>query len=71
MTAKAKSREPRSGNLNLPSDTEERIRRRAYEFYEQRGRGDGLALDDWLQAEAEILGMQKGQKVKAAKGAQC
>jgi len=33
---------------------EERIRLRAYELYEQRGRQDGHALDDWLQAEAEL-----------------
>jgi hypothetical protein len=37
-------------------------------LYEQRGRVDGFALDDWLQAEIEILGAQKRQKVKAAKG---
>jgi hypothetical protein len=32
---------------------EERIRVRAYELYEQRGKRDGHALDDWLQAEEE------------------
>ena len=67
MVAKSKAREPRSRKPNLPSDIEQRIRRRAYELYEQRGRVDGLALDDWLQAEAEILGVQK-PKAKAAKG---
>lgn len=35
---------------------EERIRVRAYQLYEQRGRRDGHALDDWLQAEAELKG---------------
>jgi hypothetical protein len=39
---------------------EERIRSRAYEIYERRkSRGSGekdAALDDWLQAEREILG---------------
>lgn len=35
---------------------EERIRLRAYELYELRGREDGYALDDWLQAQAEISG---------------
>lgn len=67
MTAKSKSRETRSRKPALSSPLEERIRRRAYEFYEQRGRVDGFALDDWLQAEAEVLGAQK-PKVKAAKG---
>jgi len=34
-------------------DVHERIRSRAFELYEQRGREDGHELDDWLQAEAE------------------
>lgn len=34
---------------------EHRIRARAYELYEQRGMWHGHALDDWLQAEAELL----------------
>jgi Protein of unknown function (DUF2934) len=34
---------------------QDQIRQRAYEIYEQRGRQDGLADEDWLQAEAEIL----------------
>jgi CheY-like chemotaxis protein len=37
---------------------------RAYELYEQRGRQDGHALDDWLQAEAELT--QAKKKVVAA-----
>jgi hypothetical protein len=31
------------------------IRLRAYMLYEQRGRVDGHAREDWVQAEAEIL----------------
>ena len=31
------------------------IRLRAYKLYEQRGRVDGHAREDWAQAEAEIL----------------
>jgi DUF2934 family protein len=34
---------------------EHEIRIRAYDLYQQRGRMDGQALDDWLQAEAEVL----------------
>ena len=45
----------------------EEIRHRAHELYEQRGRVDGLAWDDWFQAEAEILGSQKQRNMKAAK----
>jgi hypothetical protein len=36
----------------------EDIERRAYEFYEQRGREAGREWDDWLQAEREILGAE-------------
>ena len=34
---------------------EEEIRRRAYEFYEQRGRESGHELEDWLRAEEELV----------------
>ena len=68
MAAKSKAREPRSRKPSSSNDITERIRQRASELYEQRGRVDGFALDDWLQAETEILGAQKPQKVKTAKG---
>ncbi len=68
MTTKRKSREPRSQKPRPVSNTEKKIRLRAYELYEQRGRVDGFALGDWFQAEAEILAAQKQQKVKAARG---
>jgi hypothetical protein len=34
----------------------ERIARRAYELYEQRGRQEGRALEDWANAERQLLG---------------
>lgn len=34
---------------------EKEVQMRAYELYEQRGRVEGFALHDWLQAEAEVL----------------
>ena len=34
--------------------SEEIIRERAYERYKQRGGTDGLDLEDWLAAEAEL-----------------
>ena len=37
-----------------PSDLTPQVARRAYELYEQRGRRDGQAGRDWLQAEREI-----------------
>jgi hypothetical protein len=35
-------------------ELEERIRVRAYQLYEQRGKRNGYALNDWLEAEAEL-----------------
>jgi hypothetical protein len=67
MAHNSKPRKPRLTKPARPIDIEERIRLRAYEFYERRGRIDGLALDDWLQAEAEILGAGKKPKSKVAK----
>lgn len=32
-----------------------RVRNRAYELYHERGQIDGLAEQDWLQAESEVL----------------
>ena len=34
---------------------EKEVQVRAYELYEQRGKGPGFALQDWLEAEAEVL----------------
>jgi hypothetical protein len=56
MAAKSKAREPRSQKPDLPNDSNERVRFRAYQLYEQGGRVDGFALDDWLRAEAESRG---------------
>ena len=38
----------------IPSDLTPQIAKRAYELYEQRGRLDGRAVQDWRQAEREI-----------------
>ena len=32
------------------------VAQRAYELYEQRGRQEGRALEDWLNAERQLLG---------------
>ena len=37
-----------------PDQIQERIRQRAHEIYEARGREDGQDLDDWLIAESEV-----------------
>jgi Protein of unknown function (DUF2934) len=51
MPAPAPAKETPTERLSL----EERIRRRAYELYLQRGNQPGSELDDWLQAEEEML----------------
>ena len=38
-----------------PVRSQERIRARAYELYQNRGREPGQDLKDWLRAEQEIL----------------
>jgi hypothetical protein len=40
-------------------ELENRIRNRAYQLYEDRGYADDHALDDWLNAKAEVLGVTK------------
>jgi hypothetical protein len=49
---------PESGKVSKP-ELEDRIRNRAYNLYEKRGSGEGNALDDWLEAKAEVLGVVK------------
>jgi len=43
-------------------ELEETVRRRAYEIYEQRGMADGSEVEDWLEAEAELLETQRAPK---------
>jgi len=65
MAAKSKSRGPLPQKPKPSNDAEETIRLRAYQLYEERGRIDGHTSDDWLQAEAEVLGAKKhGSKSK-------
>ena len=47
------AQEARPSSLEL---TEELIRKRAYDFYVQRGREQGHDWEDWFKAEAEIMG---------------
>ncbi len=42
-------------NKPLEPLLEKKVQVRAYELYEQRGRGQGFALRDWVEAEAEVL----------------
>lgn len=51
--------------LTTYEDVREQIRRRAYELYELRGREDGHDLEDWLQAQSELLPALKLELLKA------
>ena len=44
-----------SQNSTAVTTLEDRIRLRAYEIYQQRGKRSGSAEGDWLKAKAEIL----------------
>ena len=47
-----------TGKVAMMPDTvpsQDRIRVRAYELYQSRGREPGQDLQDWLRAEQEIL----------------
>jgi hypothetical protein len=39
-----------------PTPTDEEIRRRAYELFEQRGGAHGYEHEDWVRAERELRG---------------
>jgi hypothetical protein len=43
------------GPATPPLPDDEAIAKRAYELYLQRGSLPGFELDDWLQAEAELI----------------
>jgi hypothetical protein len=48
--------------------SEEEIRKRAYELYLDRVRECGGSLDDWLEAEAELLLRPSGSLENSRKG---
>jgi hypothetical protein len=54
----AVNREPANGGAKTNGDLAAAIRARAYQIYEERGRTDGLADDDWAIAEREVLTQQ-------------
>jgi len=53
---------------NRQSDLRDLISRRAYEIYEDRGRHDGEAMNDWLRAEAEVKASIMAEKRRAIEG---
>jgi hypothetical protein len=44
-----------SPRVHLPGDMWERIARKAYQLYEQRGRIEGRDLQDWYDAESLVM----------------
>jgi len=58
MKNKAKHKQPSTSRVETPSPdvgaTQEWIRRRAYELWEQAGREHGRDAEHWLQAEWEV-----------------
>ncbi len=61
LQTKGKIEEARSLREEYDRRLAERIRQRAYQLFEQRRRADGFDLDDWLQAELEVLGSWKAR----------
>jgi len=53
------------GSGNEPN--EEAIAKRAYELFLQRGSIPGFELDDWLQAEAELVSSASIKKASASR----
>lgn len=49
---------------NSSQNLEEDVRKRAYEISQERGKGDGDELSDWLKAEKEIKAKKKTTKKK-------
>jgi len=41
--------------IELPDGMWERISKRAYQLWEERGRCEGTDLGDWFDAEAEVM----------------
>jgi len=48
------TKKPPATAISESQELENKIRQRAYELYEARGREDGHDLEDWLRAEEEI-----------------
>jgi outer membrane protein TolC len=54
--AESMYRAPQSAGDTTVADVDrERVAQRAYELYLERGRVDGQAMEDWLNAERELI----------------
>jgi hypothetical protein len=53
-TPTPKANAPQAAAKATHTPSREEIARRAYEYYERRGRTQGHDLEDWLKAESEL-----------------
>jgi hypothetical protein len=67
MAPRKKSTPAKPSSHAAGSPQHEEIASLAYEFFVQRGCVDGLDLDDWLQAERELLAKDSMQLPAAPK----
>ena len=58
-----KTEKPATADIGSQELTEEIIRMRAYQLFEQRGCRHGYDVEDWLQAEAEVMGKKVSSSV--------
>jgi hypothetical protein len=67
MAPKKKSSPAKASPPGDAQPLHEEIALRAYGFFLQRGSVDGWDLDDWLQAEREVLSLPKKKTTKRKK----
>jgi Protein of unknown function (DUF2934) len=58
QSTESPTQKPHAAPLSPCDDLQVLIAKRAYELYRERGYQGGSALDDWLDAEREILTSQ-------------
>lgn len=58
MQTRLSPSDPDNGKLSF-QQIEDRIRIRAHEIFEERGARGQHALDDWLEAKAQVLGVAR------------
>jgi hypothetical protein len=59
QTSTPKSTIPPTTAISEPPPSQDEIRERAYQLYEDRGREDGRAQQDWLKAEHQVLNQHR------------
>ena len=66
MSTRSRVPSPESIPMELRALLEEKIRIRAYQIFQERGCHHGSALQDWLQAEADVLSHATASRVVKA-----